>query len=40
MKPVIAAAGKTPTWHLFLGVALVGAIAPFVVYPTFLLKIL
>jgi branched-chain amino acid transport system permease protein len=40
MKPVIAAAGKTPTWHLLLGVALVGAIAPFVVYPTFLMKIL
>lgn len=40
MKPIIAAAGKTPAWHLFLGVALVGAIAPFVVYPTFLMKIL
>ncbi len=40
MKPVIAAPGKTPAWHLFLGVALVGAIAPFVVYPTFLMKIL
>lgn len=40
MKPVISAAGQTPAWHLFVGVAVIGVLAPFVVYPTFLMKIL
>jgi branched-chain amino acid transport system permease protein len=40
MKPATVAASNRSDWPLFIGLIVVGSIAPFLVYPTFLMKVL